>query len=547
MAQEPVAEGLMAYRRRRWTDAYTALTAADARDLLTAGDLDRLGTAAHLIGRPDAAADAWQRAYGGFLGDGQDARAARCAFWLALTLLQRGEHARAGGWLARAHSVLDAAGLECAERGYLRLPVALQALSSGDASAAHAEFEQILEIAEEFDDADLRALGRLGCGQALVAGGEVERGVALLDEAMVAVTSGEISTIAAGLVYCSVIIACQEVFDLGRAQEWTGALSRWCASQQDLAPYRGQCSVHRSQIMQLRGEWADALEEAQWACRHLADPPGDPVLGMAYYQQAELLRVRGDLAGAEQNYRRASRSGHPVQPGLALLRLAQGRLEDATAAAHRLVEETVGTGERSRVLAACVEISLAVGDLERARTATDQLEPLAGRFDSSYLHAVVDSARGSVLLADGDPAAGAAVLGRALSGWQALAAPYEAAQVRLRRGQAYRQLGDHDTAEMELDAARRTFEQLGAAPALARARELLATAREGGPDGLTARELEVLRLVATGMTNRQIAEELVISQKTVARHVANVFAKLDVTSRAAATAYAYEHDIVHRT
>jgi hypothetical protein len=205
----------------------------------------------------------------------------RCAFWLGIVLVLRGQHARAGGWLQRAHRALAEAGLDCVERGYLRLPAGLQALH-GDPAAAYAIFQEVTAVADRFGDPDLQALGRLGQGQALAAAGDAGPAMAMLDEAMVAVTSGEVSPIAAGIIYCTVILVCRDVFDLRRAQEWTVALSRWCASQPGLKPYRGQCLVHRSEIMQLRGDWSDALDEVRRACAHLSDPPGDPVLGMAF-------------------------------------------------------------------------------------------------------------------------------------------------------------------------------------------------------------------------------------------------------------------------
>lgn len=501
-----------------------------------------LGTAAYLTGRVDAAAGAWERAHRAFAERSEVGRAVRCAFWLVLTFAQRGEHARAGGWLGRAQGVLEAARLDCVEQGYLRVPVALQALQGGDLAAAYAGFSEIVETADRFGDPGLTALGQLGCGQALVTAGQVARGTRMLDEAMLAVTTGEVPPLLAGTIYCGVIIACQQAFDLRRAQEWTAALSRWCAAQPDLKPYRGQCLVHRSEIMQLRGDWTDAMEEVRQACEHLADPPGDPVLGMALYQQAELLRLRGELARAEQTYRRASHLGHPVQPGLALLRLAQGRVDDARAAIRRVAEETEDAVERARVLAAYVEIALAAGDAEAARAAAGKLETIAVGFDTPYLWAVVGYARGSVLLAD-DPAAACAALRRSWRAWRELDAPYEAARVRLQIARACRQLGDHDTAEMELDAARRVFTQLGAIPALEEVRRLVGAKPPSAPAGLTAREVEVLRLVASGVTNREVADTLVISEKTVARHTANIFAKLGVSSRAAATAYAHRHGL----
>lgn len=535
--------GRAAYQRRAWTEARHRLAAADADAGLAPEDRDLLASAAYLTGQGDTAWAAWEWAYRGFAERGEVGRAARCGFWLVLTLAQRGEHARAGGWLARAQGLLDEAGLDCVERGYLRVPVALQALDSGAPAAGYATFREVVETATRFGSSDLLALGRLGCGQALVAQGEVGRGIRVLDEAMLAVTTGEVSPIPAGIIYCAVIIACREIFDLRRAQEWTAALSRWCATQPDLQPYRGQCLVHRSEIMQLRGDWTDAMAEVRRACEHLADPPGDPVLGMALYQQAELLRLRGELARAEETYRRASRSGHPAQPGLALLRLAQGRVGDAAAAIRRLVEETEGVVERARVLAAYVEIALAAGDVEPARTAAEELGTIAASFDTPYLRAVVGYARGSVLLAGGDPGAAGTVLRRSWVIWQELEAPYEAARVRLGIARACRQLGDHDTAEMELDAAGRVFAELGAVPALAQVRKLAAAAAPWAGAGLTAREGEVLRLVASGATNREIADTLVISEKTVARHAANIFTKLGVSTRAAATAYAHRHGL----
>jgi ATP/maltotriose-dependent transcriptional regulator MalT len=447
--------------------------------------------------------------------------------------------------MARAQRVLEEAALDCVEQGYLRLPGALRALEGGDPDAAYGVFREITRIADRFRDPDLMALGRLGQGRALVVAGEAARGVALLDEAMVGVTAGEVSAIAAGIVYCTVILVCRDSFDLRRAQEWTAALTRWCAEQPDLQPYRGQCLVHRSEIMQLRGEWSQAWAEVCQAREHLAAQVRDPALGMAMYQQAELLRLRGDYSQAEQAYREASGWGHLVQPGLALLRLAQGRLEDAGPAIRRAVDEAEGPLQRSRVLAAYVEIALAAGDSARARAAADELYRIAADFDTPYLRAVVGYVHGSVLLAEGEAAAASAALRRSLAAWQELDAPYEAARVRLAMARVCRELGDHDTAGLELEAARRVFEDLGAVPALARVRELAgdATSRAVG-GGLTSREVEVLRLVATGATNRQVADQLVISDKTVARHIANIFTKLDLSSRSAATAYAYEHDLV---
>lgn len=539
--------GRQAHGRAAWGDAYAQLSAADQEAPLEVDDLQCLAMAAYLTGRDGSAVEVWGRAHHGLLAQGTVGvpRAVRCAFWAGVALIGRGQHAQAGGWFARAQRLLDDASLDCVERGYLLIPSALQAMGSRDPTAAYALFTDVAAIGDRFDDPDLTALGRLGCGRALVAMGEAASGVAMLDEAMVAVTAGEVSSIAAGIVYCTVILACRDIFDLRRAQEWTAALSRWCSSQPDLYPYRGQCLIHRSEIMQLRGEWSEALHEVEQACAHLSDSPADPVMGMARYQQAELLRLRGEFARAEVAYRDAGEWGHPVQPGLALLRLAQGRDHDAVAAIRRVIEESEDDRvRRSRVLAAYAEIVLAVGDVDAARMAANELEELAADFDSPYLRAVAAQATGAVLLADGEAQAACDALRRAWSAWQELDAPYEAARVRVLTAQACRQLGDHDTAEMEIDPARRVFEQLRAAPALAGLAALSQRASARAPGGLTAREVEVLRLVGTGATNRQIADTLIINEKTVARHLSNMFTKLGVSSRAAATAYAYEHDLV---
>ncbi|MDP8932478.1 MAG: DNA-binding response regulator, partial [Actinomycetota bacterium] len=324
---------------------------------------ERLAIAAYLTGRDDECADLLDRAHHGFLDGREVTRAVRCAFWMGFMLLTRGEMARAGGWLARAERLLEEAQEDCVERGYLLLPLAFQNVFAGDFQAVYDTFAEALEIGERFDDLDLVTMARHGQGRALMRLGQTADGLALLDEAMVAVTAGEVSPIIAGHVYCSVIEACQEIFDLRRAQEWTEALGRWCESQPDLVPYRGQCLVHRSQIMQIRGAWSEALEEARRACDRLAEPNVHPAVGMAFYQRAELHRLRGELSEAEEAYREASRWGHDPQPGLALLRLAQGRLDNAVAAIRRVVSEARDAVSRSKVLPAYVEVMLEAGDV----------------------------------------------------------------------------------------------------------------------------------------------------------------------------------------
>jgi DNA-binding NarL/FixJ family response regulator len=542
---QAVIQGREAFDRRAWGDAYDHLHSAAGRDDLVADDLERLGTAAYLTGRGDVAADTLERLHRVLLDDGEVDRGVRWAVWLAIMLFQQGHHAQGGGWLSRAGRLLDEADLDCAARGYLLVPAALQSLDGDhDGDRALELFEKVSETARRFDDPDLVVMGLLGRGQSLVVMGEVGRGLPLLDEVMVAVTTGDASPIMAGIAYCAVIIACRKVFDLRRAQEWTAVLSRWCSDQQGLHPYRGQCLVHRSEIMQLHGDWSEAIEEIEEACAHLAEIPGDPVMGMARYQQAELFRLRGRFARAEESYRRASEWGHSPHPGLALLRLAQGRADDAVVAIRREVDAAEDDRvRRARVLAAYVEIMLAADDTDAASAGVDELETIASDFDSAYLEAVAAEGRGAVWLATGDATQACVALRQAWRAWQALDAPYEAAHVRLRMACACRELGDHVTADMELDAARHVFRQLEAMPALAQVNDLSRRPGPATPGGLTPREVEVLQLVATGATNRGIADTLVISEKTVARHLSNMFVKLGVQSRAAATAWAYEHDL----
>jgi DNA-binding CsgD family transcriptional regulator len=508
-------------------------------------DLARLATAAYLTGREAESAGFWARAHHGFHDRNQPAAAARSAFWLAYGLLERGELAQASGWLARARRQLDECGHDCVERGYLLLPEALRSISEGDNESAAGTFRLAAAAGERFGDPDLVALARHGQGRALIRLGRTAEGLELLDEAMVAVTAGEVSPIVAGDVYCGVISGCQEVFDWRRAREWTAALARWCATQPDLVAYRGQCLLRRAEVMQLRGDWRAALDEAGRACERLSDPAGQAGLGAAFYQLAELHRLRGLLGEAEEAYRQASLHGRRPQPGLALLRLARGEVAAAVAAITGAVNEASERRTRSRLLPAQAEIALAAHDIALARTAAEELAAIAAEVGAPYLRAASGQATGSVRLAEGDARAALAALHEAEAIWRDLEAPYEAARTRVLIGIACRELGDECAADLEFEAARSAFRQLEATQELAQVERIGRTpAQSKGASGLTARELQVVRLVAAGATNRAIAGRLRISEKTVARHLSNIFVKLGVPSRAAATAYAYEHRLV---
>jgi DNA-binding CsgD family transcriptional regulator len=540
---DTLGQGRESFGRGAWADAFARLSAADRETPLEPEDLERFATAAYLVGRDADSIDIWTRAHHEFLRRGEVPRAARCGFWLAFILLNKGELVRGGGWVARARRLLDDGQYDCVEQGYLLWGVAARSIFEGDNTSACATFARAAEIGDRFGDPDLVTLAWVGQCRALLRLGETAAGVALLDEMMVALETGEVSAIVAGDVYCSVIEGCQEIFDLGRAQAWTAALTHWCASQPDLVAYRGQCLVHRAEIMALHGAWPDAMEEAQRASERILKGSDHPAAGAAFYQQAELHRLRGESTKAEEAYRQASRLGREPQPGLSRLRLAQGQVDAAAAAIRRVVDEASDRVTRANLLAAHVEVMLAAHDVSAARVAADELSAIAADLGAPLLGAVAAHSRGAVLLSEGNPSAALAALRRAWMAWQELEAPYEAARVRVLLGLACREVGDQEGAEMELDAARWVFQQLGAVPDLARVEALSRKAAPKAAGGLTAREVQLLRLVAAGKTNRAIAAELVLSERTVDRHVSNIFTKLGVSSRAAATAYAYEHQL----
>ena len=532
------------YRRRAWADAFLGLFRADRETPLQAEDLELLAMSAYLTGRDDEYLSALERAYHAHLKAGQRACAIRCAFWLGLRLLFREETGRATGWLSRAERLLEQEPGDCAERGYLLLPVVEQRLESGDLEFAYAVAADAAAIGERCGDADLVACARHQQGRIRLQQGQVETGLALLDETMIAVTAGELSPLVTGLMYCSVIQACQQVYAIDRSREWTVALAQWCDGQPDMVAFAGVCQVHRAEIMQLLGAWPDAIKEARRACARSQGVSQQATAAAAFYQEAEIHRLQGEFAAAEEAYRNASHFGQEPQPGLALLRLAQGRTEAAAAAIRRAAGATADPLKRMSVLPAYIEIVLAAGDVHDARNACLELEQIAQRFDTGVPGAIAAQACGAVELAEGDAQAAVGSLRRAFDVWQRIEAPYAAARVRVLIGLACRALRDDDSAGLEIDAARSVFERLGARPDLARIDSLLKGAPSGHVHRLTTRELQVLRLVAGGETNKAIAGKLSLSEKTVDRHVSNIFAKLDVPSRTAATAFAYQHKLV---
>jgi DNA-binding CsgD family transcriptional regulator len=540
-----LALGRDLYARQAWREAYEALTTADRSAPLGPPEVELLATSAYMLGREQEYRELLERAYRGHLEAEEPLAAVRCAFWIGLTLATRGELGQSGGWLARAERLLDRDGTDCVERGYLLLSRVFEHEAGDELDRAAATAAEAAAIGERFGDLDLFSLGVFAHGSALIGLGRLREGLALLDLAMVAVLAGEVSPVPSGIVYCGVILACEEAHDLRRAREWTTALTGWCAGQPDLMAFTGRCMVHRAQIMRMDGSWQQAIEEAHRAAARCLKGENRVAAGQAHYQRGEVHRLRGEHSAAEEAYREASGQGWEPQPGLALLRLAQGNATAAEAAIRRVMSEAGDPVKRARLVPAYVEILAAVDDLEAAQQGCAELDSIArAEAEPGALAAMAAQARGRVELAAGRAQASLASLRRADELWRGFAAPYESARARELIGLACRSLGDEDSARLELEAARETFARLGAATDLARIEGPSGLDRATESHELTKRELEVLRRLSTGQTNREIAAGLVLSVRTVDRHVSNIYAKLGVSSRAAAASYAHEHGLV---
>ncbi|MFJ5829781.1 LuxR C-terminal-related transcriptional regulator [Streptomyces sp. NPDC093089] len=571
-ADDAVERAREAAGRESWAEAYALLRAHDRHPsrALTADDLSVLADAAWWSGHIDESVTARLRAHAAFLAAGDHRGAGLASWWLHFEYAGLGRPAAAAGWLHRArHHLQDLP--PCPEQCFLAWTDAEEAEQHGDRAAALAAARRMTRLALRSGSPDLLALSRQAEAAVLLADGRRAQALALLDDAMCAVSAGELTGMFTGWLYCLALTQCMEAADLGRAVEWTNAAMEWCAPPwsgrppADPAPgpaapgapaplpltvpsgenpFRGVCRAHRVQVLDLVGAWDLAEEEARLACREV---PVDCLesAAAAYYAAGDVQRRQGRLDAAAVSYAHAHELGRIPQPGLALLRLAQGRADAAVAGVELALacqsdprHDLLG---RARLLAARTEVALAVRDVPGAAQAATDLEALAG--DVPLLRAMADTARGAVALASGEAAL--PPLRRALAGWLELRVPYEAAQVRMLLAAACRAAGDEEAAALELGAARAVFERLGAVPDARRATALLSGGkRRRLPGGLTAREAEVLRLVAAGGTNRDIAHALVISEHTVSRHLNNIFAKLGVGSRAAATAYAYAHDLV---
>jgi DNA-binding NarL/FixJ family response regulator len=535
------------FDRRAWGDAFGALARAEGVAPLDRDDLERLAWAAALRGSDQAFLGALERLYNACIEANETRRAARAAFWIGFRLISLGG-ASGPGWLARAARLVEAEKQPCAERGYLLVPTAYRHLAMGEDAQAERAAREAGAIGETCGDRDLVALAQQIEGRALLRQGRIDAGLAVLDEVMLSVTSDELTPHVTGLVYCQAIACCQEVYAIDRMREWTAALSRWCKDQAELVTFTGICLVHRVEIMQLGGAWREATRdiEALTARENMGDPE---IVGDAWYQRGELLRLRGDVAGAEKSYRLASENGREPQPGLALLRLLQGDGDSAASTMQRVLSTATVKWERARLLPAFVEIMLATGRIEEARTASRELEDIACELGTEILGAMAAHARGAVAIAEGEHRAAVEPLRRAFALWNRAGVPYIAARIRVLLARAFLALGDRDGAELERSAARKVFEELGAAPEIAAfdaPHDVGRPQAQGAPPkhGLSKRELEVLRLLASGKTNKAIGKELYVSERTIDRHVSNIFAKIGVGTRSAATAFIYENGLL---
>lgn len=530
-----------AFDRGDWDVAFEGWSRADI-DTLCADDLEDLATTAELLGRYEETTRALHRAFRRRLADGRPARAVGCAFRLAMAAAEHGEPAQFAGWAARAEQLVTETGKDGPALGWVAVLRMFRALAGGAFADAAAAAEQAGDVARLHDDPDLTAMAMCSRGRLALYAGRAAEGLALLDEAMVRVLTGELSPVVAGHVYCTAIEGCQEISDFTRVAEWTVALGRWCTEQPGLLAFTGQCAVHRGQLLRLRGDWAAALTELEHAAARYRRVGTPDAAGLAAAEAGDVHRLRGEWSAADVAYRVAADHGYDPQPGLALLWLAQGEADAARHALDRLLAGADGPVQRLRLLPAHVEVLLAAGEVEDARHTAGELGELATRYGSLSLEAMAAHAFGSVELAAGDALGALPYLRKAQQLWTRAGAPYETALARTLTGRALARAGDAGSARRELEAARAALGALGARPAAAEVSRLLAP--PALPDGLTTREVEVLRLVASGRSNAQVAAALVLSEKTVARHLSNIFVKLDVGSRTAAAAYAFTHGLV---
>ncbi len=530
------------FERGEWATALDRWSGLDPASL-TGDDLTSAAAAAHLLGRMAVSADLYRRAHEERLAGGDVAGAVRCAFHLAMVAGTTGDASASAGWAARGERLLGDLPEGSVESGYVAFARMFGHLRAGRFGEARDCAQHATEAGRRHHDPGLLAMGLCAQGRLSIYSGQVPEGLSLLDESMVEATTGVLEPLLVGHVYCTAIEGCQEVSDIGRVAEWTDLLQHWCRAHPDLVVFTGQCSLHRAQILRARGAWPAAVDELDAAIARYDLAGAVDAVGQAAHERGDLLRLSGDLVAAEQSFRLSAERGVDPQPALAELWLARGAAGAAGDAIRRVLAETSGV-ERSRVLPGAVRVLAATGDAEAAAGAARELEDLAAAFGSEALQVEAALASATALRAGGDPVGALPYLRKARQLAALLELPYAGALARVGTGLALRTIGDDESSRQELAAGRAALEAVGARLDLAVVDAVLAP--PGLPRGLSEREAEVLRLVAAGRSNAQIAADLVLSERTVARHLSNIFGKLDVGSRTAAAAFAFEHDLVRR-
>jgi DNA-binding CsgD family transcriptional regulator len=526
------------------TDWAARFRQLQASGVSTADGLDELGTAAWFLGRMAECERAWTAAYDAYATAGETDAAIRCAFWVGYMLGEGGAAVKAHAWMSRVMELCRRRSEEGATEAAATAALcqAQEAWGAGRVADAVEIGERARTLAHEAGAADIEVFATMGLARALVRAGSFERGFALMDELMLSIADGGVGERVAGPAYCAVIASCLDRWDIGRASAWTHDLNEWCDAQHGLQIFRGECSIHRATVLGIAGEWTEAARVLADVTTRERRPA---TLDNALYDLSELNRRAGRTQAADEGFRQAASLGREVQPGLGRLRRDTGRLASARAGIARALSAAPTPGRRADLLAAQVEVEADGGDLEVAADADRELRDLAEAIGTTYLTALADRTSGTVLLAQRRPELAQPVLRRAWSGWRDLEDPYDGALTRVLLARTARALGDEEAAQLEFDAARTTLAGLGALADLARLERLAASVpAAAAAAGLSRRELEVLRLIATGSSNRDIAARLFLSERTVARHVSNILAKLRLSSRSAATAYAFEHGLL---
>ncbi|NIK57357.1 helix-turn-helix transcriptional regulator [Kribbella shirazensis] len=520
----------------RWEEACVEYAAADAVEPLAVHDLEAYAEAAQVSARGTEAVVLLRRIFDLRLAANELDDAAYAAFWLWWAFFTSNELVQANGWLQQVGRAL---GPELAGSPWLRIPEAMFQGMTGN----HSHAEELLSAVVEGSHGDVVPWALSMWGQTLIDAGRLQDGLDRLEEAMAALFEDGLSARVTPWIYCAAVRGCCLARDFTRARAWNRSMARWLDSLDSLGgAYLGNCRIYRSRLLCLTGAWPDALDEIAAVCDDL-DGYAGWVCGHAFYQLGEVRRLRGEWDAAEEAYLRAAQHGCPTQPGLSLLRLAQGDVDAASAGVRRALTEVTTTPDRLDVLKAAVTIHLEEGNLEAARDAVAEFENITAEVTTPVIQAEAYAVRGALALSEGDAGSALPLLRRAVGAWQAQDAPHEVAQLNVLIGQACHALGDHDGAQLEFSAARETFERLGARPDLAQLDRIAATTGTG-THGLTHREIEVLCAIAQGKSNRAIANELHLSERTVHRHVANIFIKLGVDSRTAAVAHAIKERIV---